>query len=215
MKNLLSWGAVLLVLFGVIFGVYKFSANEETKVVAAAGRDSITVEENILGAKDSRIAVVEYADFQCPACKAYYEPINRLQAELGDEMVLVYRNFPLRQIHKHAQLSSQAAEAAANQGMFWPYHDLLFKNQESWSTESDPTATFEQYAADLELDVEQFKTDMNSDEVKARIQSDVDSGYEAAVTGTPTLFVNGIKLNNPRSYEELKRLVLNAAEKSN
>ena len=152
--------------------------------------------------------LVEYGDYQCPACLAYYGFVKQLLAEAGDQVVLVYRNFPLRNVHQFAQLSAQSAEAAGKQGKFWEMYDLLYSNQATWSKESDAGKTFEGYAQSLGLNMDQFRKDRDSEEVKTKIEDDFQSGVRAQVQGTPTFYLNGRKIENPFSYNDFKKLVL-------
>jgi protein-disulfide isomerase len=118
----------------------------------------------------------------------------------------------LRQIHKNADLSARASEAAAKQGKFWEMHDMLFDNQEKWAEDNNARNIFEGYASSLELDMEKFKIDIESQDAKDKVQSDFESGRASSVTGTPTFFLNGKKIENPRSSEEFRRLIIDALE---
>lgn len=151
--------------------------------------------------------VVEFSDFQCPACKTFEPLVVQAQQELGDQMVLVYKQFPLTSIHQNSQLAAQAAEAAGLQGKFWEMHDLLFKNQNSWAPEQDPTATFTQYAQELALNTTQFSSDLTSESVKQSISEDQSVGNQLGVNSTPTFYVNGNKLPNVNSYQDFKNFI--------
>ncbi|OGV93637.1 hypothetical protein A3B57_02575 [Microgenomates group bacterium RIFCSPLOWO2_01_FULL_47_10] len=151
--------------------------------------------------------LVEYSDFQCPACAAYYELVGKLKADLGDRINIVYRHFPLRSIHKNAQLASQAGQAASLQGKFWEMHDLLFASQTKWAEIEDPTATFISYAAELGLDAAKFTADLTSQPVIDAVNANYSSGLKFGVDSTPSFFLNGTKMTNPGSYEAFKQLV--------
>lgn len=151
--------------------------------------------------------LVEYSDFQCPACGAYSELVSQLKKDLGAKVNIVYRHFPLRQIHKNAQLAGQAAEAASSQGKFWEMHDILFENQIDWAELENPAAKFEEYATSLNLNIEKFRTDSESQAAKAKIDADYASGLRFTVNATPTFYLNGVKMTNPATYETFKGLV--------
>jgi protein-disulfide isomerase len=153
------------------------------------------------------VVLVEYSDFQCPACATYEPAIKQLFNDLGGKMTLVYRHFPLRQVHLNSQLAAQASEAASLQGKFWEMHDILFAKQNEWAPISNPTSLFEGYAKTLSLDIEKFNSDIKSETVKEIVNKDFNGGQEARVNSTPTFFLNGKKLANPRSYEEFKALI--------
>ena len=151
--------------------------------------------------------LIEYSDFQCPACGVYYPIIKALQQEFGESIVFVYRNFPLRQIHANADLAARSAEAAGKQGKFWEMHDMIFENQKDWASQSNAKKSMIEYAQSLNLDAERFKTDLDSKEVKEKVNNDYLSGIQAKVNAVPTFFLNGTKLQNPESYEEFKKLL--------
>lgn len=161
------------------------------------------------GADDAPVVLVEYSDFQCPACGRYYPVVKELMQEFGSRVRLVYRHFPLRNIHQNAELAARAAEAAGNQGKFWDMHDKLFEGQKEWSEQSIARVkdSFVQYARELGLDKSRFEQDINTDEVKKKVEADYQSGVRAGVRGTPTFFLNGKKIANPRSYDIFSQLI--------
>lgn len=160
------------------------------------------------GGKDASVVLVEYSDFQCPACAAYFPVMKGLQEAFGDTLKIVYRNYPLTSLHPNAQLAAQAAEAAGIQGKFFVMHDLLFGNQKTWSAEADPTNTFVGYATSMGLDIEKFKTDLRSDETFRAVRDDLRSGDDSNVDSTPTFFLNGVQIEkNPQGLEPFKALI--------
>lgn len=161
-----------------------------------------------VGGKDASVVLVEYSDFQCPACGAYFPVVKGLEEAYGDKLKVVYRNYPLTTLHPNAQLAAQAAEAAGIQGKFFLMHDLLFGNQKTWSTEADPTGTFISYATSIGLDVEKFKTDLTSNAVVNEVRNDVNGGDASKVDSTPTFFLNGVQITkNPQGLEPFKALI--------
>lgn len=153
------------------------------------------------GGADASVTLVEYSDFQCPACGAYFPVVQELHDAFGDQLKIVYRNFPLTSLHKNAQLAAQAAEAAGIQGQFFAMHDLLFTNQKTWSDLDDPTETFKSYASSLGLNIDTFTADLTSDTVKKNIEDDVKGGEGANVSGTPTFFLDGYQIDNPQGLK--------------
>jgi len=135
--------------------------------------------------------------------------VKQLHTELGDQLAIVYRHFPLSNIHQHAQMAAQVAEAAGLQGKFWDMHDLMFNHQEEWSKEENPMDLFLKYAEELSLDLEKFQKDLHSQQVKQAIRENVQSGALLIIEGTPTFFLNEIKIQNPQSYGAFRTLILN------
>jgi protein-disulfide isomerase len=141
--------------------------------------------DHLRGPVDAPVTLVEYGDFECPFCGRAEPAIRDLLREFGD-VGYVWRNLPLSDVHPHAQLAAEAAEAAATQGRFWEMHDLLLTHQEA--LEPDDLV---RYAQQIGLDVEQFASDLSTHAAAARVADDVDSADLSGVSGTPTFFVNG------------------------
>ena len=120
-----------------------------------------------------------------------YPVLKDIEHEYGDQLRVVFRQFPLTKIHKNAMMAAQAAEAARNQGKFWEMHDRLYRNQNAWKDLPDPRPMFIGYARELGLNVERFSREMDSPEVQQRIASDMQRGSGVGVTGTPTVFIEG------------------------
>lgn len=160
-------------------------------------------DSNVKGAKDAKVTIVEFGDFQCPACGAAHPIVKQLVGEYGDQVKFVFRNFPL-QMHKNAQPAHQAAEAAGAQGKFFEMHDLLFQNQNEWENSTNPNEQFEKYAQELKLDVEKFKADVASKKFDKKIEQDVNDGYAVGVNATPTFFINGVKQEGGMQYTDFK-----------
>jgi protein-disulfide isomerase len=148
---------------------------------------------------DGAPQLVVYGDFECPYTAAAIHEIGRL-SERGTALEVIFRYFPLREIHPHAEAAAEAAEAAARQDRFWEMHDLLFRNQ----SHLEPDA-LRRYAERLGLDLERFASDGASHAVKARIERDVETGIDSGVDGTPSLFVDGRRYRGPRDADSLRR----------
>lgn len=207
-KKIAMWGTILLGLTGALFGLVKLLStpptNPPAKQTSAEAAKEVSPSDWIKGPLQAKVTLVEYSDFQCPACATYYPVLKQLNKEFEDSMQFVYRYFPLKTIHKNAQVASFAAEASGRQGKFWEMHDLLFDNQKEWSDLANPQEKFLDYAKLLGLDTEKFKNDLESKEVKDKVARDYQNGLSATVNATPTFFLNGQKIISPRSYEEFK-----------
>lgn len=149
------------------------------------------------GTSTAKVKLTEYADFQCPACAAMAPIVADLFAKYPNDIEITFKHFPLTQIHPRALLAAKASEAAGKQGKFFEMHDKLFAGQSTWSSNSKAEEIFVGYATELGLDVEQFKTDLKDDEIAAKIRSNMTEGNQNNVQGTPTFFVNGLKVENP------------------
>lgn len=186
-KTVLIFIAVTVgVLAGVGGVLWQFGAGEEKVVEDVAGEVRHT--------KGSGEAIlVEFSDFQCPACQVVQEPLAQILGKYEGKVTFVYRHFPLNTIHKNAQLAAQASEAAGMQGKFWEMHDMLFAKQAEWSGLGDPRATFGGYAKEIGLDEQKFVADIDSQSTKDSVSMDLLAATRYRLSGTPSFFVNGVK----------------------
>lgn len=204
-KRITIWSFAVLAVGGAIFGMIKLGGNAAaTNPIPLAS--AVSPLDNIKGNKESKVILVEYSDFQCPACGAYYPMVKKLNEEYAQKIEFVYRHFPLSQ-HKNANLAARVAEASGRQGKFWEMHDMLFENQPTWSESGNALEIFTSYAEKIGLNMEKFKNDIDLKEIKDKIDADYQSGLASGVAGTPTFFLNGKSLQNPRSYEEFKNIL--------
>jgi len=154
--------------------------------------------DHIRGAPSAAVTLVEYGDFECPYCGQAHYVLNDLMARLGDDVRLVFRHFPLTQIHPHAQRAAEASEAAGAQGKFWEYHDTLYENQDALEDED-----LAEYAQGLDLDLAMFLRELASGMYVDRVREDFTSGVRSGVNGTPTFFINGRRHDGPWDLESL------------
>jgi protein-disulfide isomerase len=150
------------------------------------------------GPAEAPITLVEYGDFECPFCGMAYPAVKDVQRRLGNRLRYVYRHFPRTQEHPHAHLAAEAAEAAAAQGRFWEMHDLLFEHQRA--LEPDDLVS---YAAQLGLDTDRFRRELETHAYHDRVRRDVRSALRSGVHGTPTFFINGARHEGRWESEEL------------
>lgn len=194
---------ILVVVGAIVWGLNTQSSGSRNVNV------EVTDEDTYLGNKDAKVTLVEYSDFQCPACKAYEDVIKQVRdAYSPEDLKFVYRHFPLRSIHPNADIAAQAAEAAGEEGKFWEMKSLLFEKQDEWKDEKDPKGLFGAYAKSLGIDVGKFDEDLKSDDdSKERVEKDYQSGVALDIASTPTFILNGVIIKNPQSVDEFKSLI--------
>jgi cyclophilin family peptidyl-prolyl cis-trans isomerase/protein-disulfide isomerase len=170
---------------------------------------SVSASDWVRGPADASITIVEYADFQCPACSQLESVLEKLQENNPKDLRVVFRHFPLESIHDKAAISSQAAEAAGVQGKFWEMHDLLYTRQGEWSA-----LTVDQFqewvtarAQELGLNVDKFKSDMTSQPIVDKIQQAWDHNASIGLPGTPFLLINNQVYQGPLSYANLDAIL--------
>jgi NhaA family Na+:H+ antiporter len=165
------------------------------------------------GGVPDTVTVVAYADLLCPYCQRLRHVMLRLRGALGDRLVYVFRHFPNERAHPGAELIARATEAAANQGQFWQMHD--------WIYDSEAPVTLAralEHARELDLDIERFRADLDAAPVRARVDEDLAEGRRNGVTGTPTLFIDGLRYDGAWDFysmlEELERPVAARVQRS-
>lgn len=205
-KNI--WAVVgLLALAGGLIGLSSLLRPASTTTSEPSPVLAVATDDHVKGAATSTVVLVEYLDFECEACGAYYPLVKQLEQEYGDRVTFVARYFPL-QGHRNGLPAALAAEAASRQGRFWEMHDLLFTRQKEWGEKQVATPeVFEGFAQELGLNMEQFRADVASPEVAARVKRDQDAGTGLGVRSTPSFFLNGKRINNPQGYEAFKALL--------
>ncbi len=149
---------------------------------------------------DGKVTLVEFLDFECEACGAAYPFVEQLREKYSDRVTFVVRYFPLPG-HRNAKNAAHAVEAAARQGEFEAMYERMFETQSEWGEAQDSKASlFRSYAADLGLNMERFNADVASASVASRVQKDLDDGLALGVSGTPTFYLNGERLQ-PQSTD--------------
>jgi len=210
-KSILIWLGVIVVTIGAIVGLYYLSSpgGGNGSSVGLTLTEPVSASDWRRGPDGAKAVLVEYSDFQCPACASYEPLLQQLSGEFGNSLQFVYREFPLRSIHQNADLAARAAEAAGVQGKFWEMHDKIFQTQADWSklSNSAAEAKLKSYAQALGVNMPQFASDLNSPAVMAKINNDISSGNQSGIQGTPTFFLNGKDAGYPQGYEEFKAII--------
>jgi len=163
-----------------------------------------------LGQPDAPVVIVEFSDYQCPFCKRFAEQtlpqIKEKYIDTG-KVKLIFRDFPLSSIHPNAELAAEAAQCAHEQGKFWEMHDRIFQGQFEWSKSSEPELDFKEYAKEIGLDVEKFTECLESERYKEEIQKDLRDGISYGVRGTPTFFINGLRVRGAQPFSVFQQVI--------
>jgi protein-disulfide isomerase len=157
----------------------------------------VSRQDHVAGPDDAPVTLVEYGDFECPYCGMAHPIVKSAQRELGNQLRFVFRNFPLAELHLHARLAAQAAEAAGAQGRFWEMHDMLFEHQDALEPQD-----LIGYAKSLGLAVPRFERDLEAGTYAKKVRDDFRSGVRSGVNGTPTFFVNGERYDGSWANEK-------------
>jgi len=210
-KKISIWTGVAAVILVVVFVLFQTvtssTSTPNIKIAPISARDITN------GNPKAKVTLLEYADFQCPACAAYHPIVDQILKAYGNKIFYVYRMFPLVNAHPNAFVSAQAAFAAYKQGAFFNYDDILYSKQTEWADLQDPTTALADYATLLKLDVNKFKADMNAATTKKYVQASEDEATNEGINQTPSFFINGNLIQNPVDYAGFKQLIDDALSK--
>jgi protein-disulfide isomerase len=182
-------------------------AHTKAATPAPASSEASGIEsEHSLGPENPPVTLVEYGDFQCPACALTASVIRSVENEYRDRLRVVFWQFPLP-MHSHGREAAIAAEAASRQGRFWEMHDLLYQHQNTWTRSNDVPAEFENYALELHLNMTRFRQDIQSASVTDRVEAERKHGASLGVKSTPTIFINGKEFPPPFTAERLREAI--------
>jgi len=199
------WIVTMLLVAGLAGFAWLGGVKDVAAPEASSGSGAIV--KHITGKQDAAITLVEYSDFQCPACGAYYPVVEQIVEKYKNEISFEYRHYPLTSIHRNAFAAARASEAAGKQGKFWEMYRLLFTRQSSWSESGNAQTIFEGYAKQLGLDVNRYKTDFASSETNDAINASIQEFNKRGLPqSTPTLLLNGKKIQ-PRDAKDFSRLI--------
>jgi protein-disulfide isomerase len=182
-------GLIILAFLGLVF----LNNNKKTTTVNPTN--------HVSGKLDSKVTLLEYGDYQCPACESFSPVTQQVREKYKDQIKFQFRNLPLTQIHQNAYAAARAAEAAGKQNKFWEMHDLLYtaSNWQAWTEATNANSYFDQYAKQLGLNVTKFKADFKSEAINDMIKADVTefdkTGEQKA---TPAYFLNGKKIDSSK-----------------
>ena len=164
---------------------------------------------NMLGSPTATVTVEEFADYQCPTCASQHPKMKEITGLYGNRIKFIYRSFPLP-MHKNGYESAVAAEAAGMQGSdkFWAMQNQIFENQQAWANSTDARKIFEGYAEKIGLDLAKYQSDVAGLPAKTRVDADLERGRKAGVNGTPTIYLNGVKLTPEQTdVSAMKQLI--------
>jgi protein-disulfide isomerase len=175
--------------------------------MSTALKPPVSERDHSEGAANAPVTLVEYGDFECPHCGRAFPIVEELRKQLGDRLRFVFRNFPLSEVHPHAEMAAESAEAAGAQGHFWEMHHALFTHQ----SQLDATHLM-QYASHLRMNAAQIGEALTAHTFKDRVHEDFMSGVRSGVNGTPTFFINGTRHDGPWDLDSLLEAVEEAAK---
>lgn len=204
-KIILSVGIGFFAILALL--IYSTNTGPGSQIIADPAL-LISDTSHMTSTRDAKVNVIEFGDFQCPAC-AYANPIVQqlIEAYKGNlDVNFVFRHFPLAQ-HSNAIISAEAAEAAGAQGKFWEMNDMLYRGQNEWSSNSNSLEIFVGYAQKLGLNVKIFTDSINQNKFQDVIVKDRSDGQALGVNSTPTFFINGEKITGVPNFDNFKKII--------
>lgn len=199
------WIVLILLVVGFM-GFIWLSGDKDAAESGVVSSNAVPV-RHLTGQQDAAVKLVEYSDFQCPACGAYYPIVEQIVEKYKDRISFEYRHYPLATIHKNAFAAARASEAAGKQGKFWEMYRLLFANQTAWSDSDSSQTSFEVYAKQLGLDMGRYKTDFAGSETNGAINASIREFNKLGLPkSTPTFLLNGKKIQ-PRDAADFSKLI--------
>lgn len=202
-KAWIIFAAVCVVVLGLLVYLQRgsqidVSGVNEAKIIAAS-EQSGNIADHVFGNTSGKTMLIEYGDFQCPACGSAFPNLDELTNEYKDKLTFVFRNLPLTSIHPNARAAASAAEAAGLQGKYWEMHDQLYEKQNDWQGASTERrlSFFEGYAQQVGVkDMNEFKADMESKQVSDKINFDMALAKKVGASATPTILLDGKKIES-------------------
>jgi protein-disulfide isomerase len=210
-------GLVVLIVAAISAAYFLVKRGGSENPVAAGSPSSTLVSKPVIttegwakGNLAAKTVLVEFGDFQCPSCAMARLRVDSLLKKFEKEVKVVFKQYPMEQIHRNAMLAAQASESAGRQLKFWEMYELLFARQSEWSNVPDAGTFFLRYAAELQMDVEKFRKDLLDGDIRTKIFRDMLEGQVALVRSVPTFFLNGKMLPNVKTDAEFEELVAQA-----
>lgn len=204
MVTILAVGLIV----GAAFLLLKAQPAAEAPSKPVDAKSLVRENSHMTGKTDAKVTMVEFGDFQCPACGAVNEAVVETMKAYSSNpnFNFVFRNFPLPQ-HQNALSSAEAVEAAGAQGKYWQMHELVYKNQAQWENSNTALDIFAGFAQQLGIDVSKFKSEVQANKYAAVIEADKNDGLALGVDSTPTFFINGEKHVGVLSAADFKKLI--------
>lgn len=195
--NKTKWIIFVIVVAALFGGVIWLSKSNDKPFEGDATKtiDQGEIKDHVFGSSAQKVVLIEYGDYQCPACGTMYQPISNVVEKYKTKLTFIFRNMPLTNIHPNALAAATAAEAAGLQGKYYEMHHKLYETQDAWSkaTLDQRSAIFEGYASEIGLDVAKFKQDLTAKSIIDKINRDKSTGLQTfGVDSTPTFVLNGV-----------------------
>ena len=209
LKHIFSTKNILILLTLFVISTIAFYGYSNNKKANAPVDVTVTSSDHYTGPVDSKNVLIEYGDFQCPACAAYHKVVKKITSENVANLKFVFKNYPLISIHRNAMMGAVAAEAAAKQNKYWEMYDTLYENQKVWSEGLDAKNQIMILAAAIGIDTDILAKDMQDEAVIAKVTNDLKEATALGLQPTPTFILNGkrVDTSSVTSFEAFDALI--------
>lgn len=201
--------AIIAIIVVIFLGVTLIS---NSKNDSGSKSNTSAVTHHTEGDGSTGVTLVEYGDYQCPYCQAYYQTVDQVVQDYKSQITFQFVNFPLTSMHQNAFAAARAAEAAGKQGKYWEMHDQLYANNDSsgasgWVASTSPTTYFDQFAKNIGLNMTKFKKDYASSAVNDAVNADMAKGNKLGVDATPTFYLDGKKVTIANTTDAFHKVI--------
>jgi protein-disulfide isomerase len=195
LSKIFSFNNIIIILILALISFFVWNKAETVKKESAPVIVNISADDHRVGNPNAKVTVIEYADMQCPACRAYEAITGPVIAEYSDRVNFIFRHFPLATIHQNAMLGAIATEAASKQGKFWEMKKVLYEKQAEWSTALDSKQKVMSYASTLGLDVKKFEADLIDPALEELVLNSLKEATRLGLNSTPSFIINGVRVD--------------------
>jgi protein-disulfide isomerase len=197
---------LIIVIVAVFFFGGKSQEKETEKITTEQTKQLVRKDSHKQEAKGAKVTIVEFGDFQCPACGAAYPIVEQIKKEYKGKVTFVFRQYPLP-AHQNGHAAAEAAEAAGAQGKFFDMYNALYQNQKDWGESKNAMDYFKKYAQAMDLDMDKFVADVEGKKYAEKIQKDQNDGNAVGISATPTFFINDEMIVGGLPYDQFKQKI--------
>ncbi len=212
LENIFSFKNIVIGLVLILIAFFAFSKYSQIQKDSQPVAIKVTNTDHTIGRADAKVSVIEFADLQCPACKAFDPIVTQVIADYiakNASVKFTFKHFPLTAIHQNTLLAAVGSEAAAKQGKFWEYKKVVYEKQEDWASSLDAKDKIKSYLSAVGIDTTKWEKDLSDASLEDKVLSDLKEATSISLSGTPSFIINGVKVDASKlsSPEKMKAYI--------
>ena len=212
LENIFSFKNIVIGLVLILIAFFAFSKYSQIQKDSQPVSIKVTNTDHTIGRVDAKVSIIEFADLQCPACKAFDPIVTQVIADYiakNASVKFTFKHFPLTAIHQNTLLAAVGSEAAAKQGKFWEYKKVVYEKQEDWASSLDAKDKIKSYLAAVGIDTAKWEKDLSDASLEEKVLSDLKEATSISLSGTPSFIINGVKVDASKlsSPEKMKAYI--------